>query len=57
MSNYVCREHPTEPVTWKGTGCADCEAAHRPCDRGSNKPARRWRQQYTEPTVTITERN
>jgi len=24
VSNYVCREHPTRPTTWRGTGCPEC---------------------------------
>lgn len=26
MTAYACREHPDEPVTWRGTGCAECLA-------------------------------
>lgn len=28
-SRYVCREHPDEPVSWKGTGCTRCAADRR----------------------------
>ncbi len=24
MSRYRCREHPDQPVTWRGTGCKPC---------------------------------
>lgn len=24
-ARYVCREHPDQAVTWRGTGCPDCE--------------------------------
>ena len=26
LSNYRCRTHPEQAVTWKGTGCASCSA-------------------------------
>ena len=25
-SNYRCKEHPEQPVTWRGTGCTRCAA-------------------------------
>lgn len=28
-SPYRCREHPDEPVTWRGTGCASCATEER----------------------------
>lgn len=34
-SNYRCRDHHDEPVTWRGTGCAACER-----DRGKGKGKR-----------------
>jgi hypothetical protein len=24
VSGYVCRAHPEQPVTWRGTGCSPC---------------------------------
>lgn len=39
MSDYRCREHPDEPVTWRGTGCRLCAGEHSP-----SPPRRRsWR--------------
>jgi hypothetical protein len=25
-SRWRCRDHPDQPVTWKGTGCPECAA-------------------------------
>lgn len=30
MTNYRCRTHLDEPVTWRGTGCAQCTRPTRP---------------------------
>lgn len=27
VSRWRCREHPEQPVSWRGTGCAACAAA------------------------------
>lgn len=43
-ARYVCRDHG-RPVTWKGTGCRECRAAHadRQRDREHAALARRER--------------
>lgn len=43
MSNYVCRNHPEQPVTPRGTGCPECTST-RPKRRSSDR-AQRFRRQ------------
>lgn len=37
-SRFVCREHPGQPVTWKGTGCARCAEDRRPTEPRPRPP-------------------
>ena len=42
-SAYRCREHPGEPVTWKGSGCPRC-----PTRKANKRKAIRPSDYYTE---------
>ena len=42
-SRYVCREHVAQPVTWRGTGCRECRAAHADRQRARDGAARERR--------------
>ena len=39
-SRYRCGDHPEVPVTWKGTGCPECEAEHAARQRDREHAAR-----------------
>jgi hypothetical protein len=41
VTMYVCRAHPDEPVSWRGTGCAACAAEHRAVLRWQDRQRRR----------------
>ena len=30
LRGWVCREHPTQPVNWRGRGCSTCKSAKTP---------------------------
>lgn len=43
-SRYRCGDHPEVPVTWKGTGCPECEHEHAARQRDREHAARARRE-------------
>lgn len=52
MTAVVCRLHPSEVVSWKGTGCRKCstQPSHR-SERRRNAAAAEWSQFVEEFTT------
>jgi hypothetical protein len=43
-TGYRCREHPGEPVTWRGKGCTRCP--NRKSKREASQPSDDTERQY-----------
>lgn len=39
MTGYACREHPDQQVTWRGTGCRQCDTDARDRQRRARRDA------------------
>ena len=44
VARYRCGDHPEVPVTWKGTGCPECEHEHAARQRDREHAARARRE-------------
>ena len=47
-SRYRCGDHPEVPVTWKGTGCPECEHEHAARQRDREHAARAGRERVEQ---------
>lgn len=54
LSRYRCREHPENPVSWRGTGCPACDADHRRRQQARERSARDARRATLDRNTTTS---
>lgn len=54
LSRWRCREHPENPVSWRGTGCPACDADHRQRQQARERSARDARRATLDRNTTTS---